>query len=300
MEEVQRGARSQEASRSRNGFQSDAAREQAIIEQMSMVKALAISIESKLPRHVEMDDLLSAGVLGLIEAAGRFDASLGIAFSTFAYNRVRGAIVDSLRDEDAASQSLREKGKRIEKAIGRLSVIFGRMPTEAEVASFVQIPIGEYRSLVQRLWMLNIRSANEEASSEQSCDGRGPRDLLINLIPDRATPDQQSRLEQEELAGRMHRAIESLPERQKTVISLYYYREMTMSQISKVVEVNESCVSKTHAKALLNLKAAMRDASRAVDSDSEEVAQKSDIHVRKPMSASHNVSKQIAALRKRA
>lgn len=297
MEEVQDGVRLFGVSHSSVGFASDDARERAIIEQMPMVKALAKSVQNKLPQHVEIDDLLSAGVLGLIEAANRFDTSLGVAFSTFAYNRVRGAIFDSLRGEDAASQSMREKGKRLEKAVNRLSAIFGRIPTEAELASFLQISIKEYRLLVQKLWMLNIRSANEEASSERGCDGRGARDLLINLIPDRSTPDQQSCIEQGELIDRMHQAIDSLSERQKTVISLYYYREMTMSQISKIVGVNESCVSKTHAKALLNLKAAMRDASRA---DRCRPGHQPGTKAPMPMRASHNTRGQIAAFRKRA
>jgi RNA polymerase sigma factor for flagellar operon FliA len=243
-------------------FATAEAREQAIMGEMPMVKALAQSIHDKLPRYVEISDLLSAGIIGLIGAAGRYDTSQGTTFSTFAYSRVRGAILDSLRDEDCGSRTLRRKAKQIEVACNRLSTLFGRDPSESEVASFLQISLDEYRSRAQAVWMATIQSIDEEACSP-NCYGEVETDLLVNLIPDRSIQDPQSRLEQKEDISLIHHAIESLPDRQKTIITLYYYRGMTMSQIGSLIGVKESGVSKMHAKALQKLKASMLDTAKA-------------------------------------
>ncbi len=280
------------------GFTTVEAREQAIIGEMPMVKALAQSIHDKLPRHVEINDLLSAGILGLIDAASRYDTSQGTTFSTFAYSRVRGAILDNLRDEDCGSRTLRRKAKQIEVACNRLSTLFGRDPSESEVASLLQISLDEYRSLAQAVWLATIQSIDEEACSP-NCYGELETDLLVNLIPDRSIQDPQSRLEQKENISLIHHAIESLPERQKTIITLYYYHGMTMSQIGSLIGVRESSISKMHAKALRNLRASMLDAVRA-GCKHRDVALDSIRRRRKPMAAVPDMGAELAGLRKSA
>jgi RNA polymerase sigma factor FliA len=246
------------------GFVSSEAREEAILSSLPLVKSLAQRIQDRLPRHVEIGDLVSAGVYGLIEAANRFDPNQGTSFSTFAFNRIRGAIIDSLRCEDLVSQDLRRKGQRIEETIHRLTVQFGRRPTEKEVADTLNVPLKKYQAMVHQLWMVDIESVDVEIDNGAS-ETSDERDLLINLIPDQSCINQHTYAETRELVDHVRRAMVKLPANQRAVLSSYYYREMSMSQIGSELGVQESCVSKTHAKALLNLKATMMDGKRPVD-----------------------------------
>ena len=233
--------------------------EQAILSQKQIVNALAKRIQDKLPRHIELDDLRSAGYLGLVEAASRFDPQQGKTFSTFAYYRVKGAMLDSLRDEDTKTRTLRQKAKRIESASHHLSAEYGRLPTESEIARYLQISLREYQDLALALWLTNIQSMHDDVQNKFFPDEQSGSDPLLNTIPDPRWISPQEKIEKEELLLCMERAVEALPERQKKVIELYYNgdKDMTMKEIGAVLGVNESCVSKDHARALLNLKASM-------------------------------------------
>jgi RNA polymerase sigma factor FliA len=277
------------------GFASDEEREQAIMSQMPLVKMLAQKILEKLPQHIELDDLISAGIYGLIESANRYDKSQSASFHTFCYSRIRGAILDSLREEDFGSRNIRQKAKQVEDIYSRLTIHFGRNPSESEMASSLQISLSEYRNLRQDLWMLDIGSVDEKCFT---ADGR-EQDLLINLIPDQSTIDPYTSFEQKEALCLMQQAVESLPAREKTVISLYYYSEMTMSQIGSQVGVKESAVSKTHAKALLLLNASMRDSAKA-ERKAEETTHQAKTRDPKTLRATHSVTGLLAAFRTRA
>jgi RNA polymerase sigma factor for flagellar operon FliA len=274
------------------GFASDEEREEAIMSQLSLVKMLAQKIQDKLPRHIELDDLVSAGIFGLIESASRYDKAQSASFHTFCYSRIRGAILDSLRDEDFGSRKIRQKAKQVEETLNSLTALFGRKPTEHEMASALQISIDKYRALQQNLWMLDIESADEQCFT---ADGR-EKDLLINLIPDQSTPDPYSTFEQKESIFLMQQAVESLPDRQKTVISLHYYSELTMSEIGSMVGVKVSAISKIHAKALLNLETSMREMECRI----QETTLQAEACECKPRRAEHNVPGLLAAFRKRA
>lgn len=277
------------------GFASDEEREEAILSQIPLVKMLAQKIQGKLPRHIELEDLVSAGIYGLIESANRYDKSQSASFHTFCYNRIRGAIMDSLREEDFGSRNIRQKAKQVEDTYNRLTILFGRNPSESEMASNLRISLNEYRILRQDLWMLDIESVDEKCFT---ADGH-EQDLLINLIPDQSIIDPYTSLEQKEALFLMQQAVESLPEREKTVISLYYYSEMTMSQIGSQVGVKESAVSKTHAKALLLLNASMRESAKA-ERKAQETTHQPKTCDRMSLRAAHSVPGLLAAFRRRA
>jgi len=240
------------------GFSSQEARDQAIISHMPRVTSIARKIQNRLPRHVELSDLLSAGTIGLIDAANRFDSSYQVTFATFSYTRISGAIFDSLRDEGFGSRDARTKSKEVDKVRGRLAMIFGRKPTESEMASTMHLPLGEYRSLLQDIWMLSVVSAHDERSAGEPGEGEtGERDILLNLIPDKSAVNALKHMEKHEANSQLGLAVQALTGNQQAVIGLYYYLEMTMSQIGSILGINESNVSKTHAKALNTLRASM-------------------------------------------
>jgi RNA polymerase sigma factor for flagellar operon FliA len=275
------------------GFSSPEERDEAIISHMSLVRCIAKKIQDRLPRHIELGDLVSAGTFGLIDAANRYDpAEKNASFATFAYSRIRGEILDSLRDEDFGSRDVRKKAKEVDQVWSRLAILFGRKPTESEMASTLQLPLDEYRSLLQEIWMLSVISAHDERHTDEP----GERDLLLNLIPDKAAIDAHSHVEREEAVSQMCRAVKDLPQRQQSVIMLYYYEEMSMKQIGSAFGINESSVSKTHAKALLNLKASMLDASRAA-SGLEETTLRPEPEYRKPQRTDRRI---LTGLRKSA
>ncbi len=229
--------------------------EKEVVEHLPMVKKIAQHIHGKLPKGVaEFDDLVSVGMFGLLEASRRYDPSRDISFATFAYPRIRGAILDNLREDDRGSRTLRKKAKTIEQTVDRLSKSFGRYPTEAEVVDALNMTISEYQSLVFKIWSLAIISLDaSDDCTEQSSD------RPLNRIPDPSSITPLAVLEKKETSAHLLRAIESLSERERRVVSHYYFREMTMKEIGADLGVMESCVSKIHAKAVLKMRATVMD-----------------------------------------
>ncbi len=224
--------------------------EQVMLAHLPMVRFLARRVHERLPQHVEMEDLVSAGVVGLIDAVQKFDPSKQVKFRSYAQFRVRGAILDSLRALDWGPRALRRRGRQIEDTIRSLNASLGRSPTEAEIASEMQVTLEQYQQLLGDLRGLDIGTLNAERSEDTE-------DELAHLAGD---PEDNPLLqcERSETKARLARAIAELPERERTVLTLYYYEEMTMREVGLTLNVVESRVSQIHSSAMVRLRAALR------------------------------------------
>jgi RNA polymerase sigma factor for flagellar operon FliA len=217
-------------------------------EHLPIVSFIARRIHERLPQHVPIEDLYSAGVLGLLDAFGRFDPSQQVKFRTFAQFRIRGAILDSLRKLDWSPRELRRKGRAVEQAIQGLIGQLNRSPTDTEIAQKLNMPLAAYQQLLGELKGLEIRSLNSEGPEES-----GEEEL--DLLPARSDDDPLLRYLDGEMRQRLTTAINELPERERLIMTLYYYEETTMKEIGIILGVVESRVSQIHASAVLHLRA---------------------------------------------
>jgi RNA polymerase sigma factor FliA len=195
-----------------------------------------------------IEDLYSAGVLGLLDALGRFDPSKQVLFRTYAQFRVRGAILDSLRTLDWSPRELRRKGRAIERAIQMLTGELTRSPTDIEIAQKLTIPLAAYQQLLGELKGLEIGSLHAERFEDSD-------EEELDLIPGRPEDDPLFRYLDGEMRERLTKAINDLPERERLIMTLYYYEETTMKEIGLILGVVESRVSQIHASAILHLRA---------------------------------------------
>jgi RNA polymerase sigma factor for flagellar operon FliA len=232
--------------------------EQVLLEHLPMVRFLARRIHERLPQHVDIEDLVSAGVVGLMDAFSKFDPDKKVQFRSYAQFRIRGAILDSLRTLDWSPRELRRKGRAVEEAIRVLSARLDHAPNEAEVAVEMSMSLGEYQQLLGDLKGLEIGTLHVERN-----EGSGEEELAY--VPGRPEEDPLFCCLRKELEDRLAEAIQNLPDRERLVMSLYYYEEMTMREIGLALGVVESRVSQVHASAVAHLRAALRDlASRGV------------------------------------
>lgn len=221
--------------------------ERLMIEHLPTVRYLARRIHERLPQHVEIDDLVSAGVLGLIDAFRKFDPEKKVQFRSYAQFRIRGAILDSLRTLDWSPRDLRRKGRAIEEAIRSLTARLGRAPSEPEIAVEMGMDLGEYQQLLGELKGLEIGTLHVERSEDS-----GEEELAY--IPNNPEDDPLFCCLKSEMQTRLTAAIDQLPERERLVMTLYYYEEMTMKEIGLTLGVVESRVSQIHASAVLRLR----------------------------------------------
>ena len=224
-------------------------RENLITSHLTKVKFLADRMAAKLPPSVERDDLYGAGVIGLVDAAERYDSSRGVAFTTFAETRIRGAILDSLRSLDWASRSTRKRAKGVEAAYAEIEQQVGRAATEEEVAKHLDIPIHELQQLLQEISGLKLGNLDEPE------DETGMT-LLDTVRGKDATPDEE--FEESEKRRLLANAITNLPERERNVIALYYKEELTMKEIGSVLDITESRVSQLRTQAIVRLRNRVR------------------------------------------
>jgi len=228
-------------------------REDLILEYIPLVKYVAYRIASRLPHNVDLDDLINAGVIGLIDAVEKYDPSKKIKFRTYAEFRIKGAIFDELRTQDVLPRSWRQKIKELEEVYLRLEQRLGRTPTEEEVAEEMQISLEEFHQNLHEVRSINFLSM--DGLIDPTCADKGHlRDMLMD--PDGRDPLEVLGLS--ELRDLLAEAIDQLPERHRLVIALYYYEEMTMKEIAEVLGVSESRVSQIHSQALLSLRAKLR------------------------------------------
>lgn len=224
-----------------------AEQEQLMIEHLPTVRYLARRIHERLPQHVEIDDMVSAGVLGLIDAFRKFDPEKKVQFRSYAQFRIRGAILDSLRTLDWSPRDLRRKGRAIEEAIRTLTARAGRAPSEPEIAAELGMELGEYQQLLGELKGLEIGTLHVEHSEDS-----GEEELAY--VPNRPEDDPLFCCLKSEMRSRLASAVDRLPERERLVMTLYYYEEMTMKEIGLTLGVVESRVSQIHASAVLHLR----------------------------------------------
>jgi RNA polymerase sigma factor FliA len=227
------------------------ARERLVVAYSPLVKYVAGRMSSGLPAHVEEADLISYGLTGLISAIARFDLSREIKFETYAITRIRGAIIDELRTLDWVPRSVRARARAIERANMKLESRFQRAPTDEEMSSELSMTLEEFHDA-----LLSISNSTIVALDElwNVSDSTGDSVSLLDTLPDRGAPDPQSVVDQSELRDRIADAIAALPEREKLVVALYYYENLTLREIGEVLGVTESRVSQLHTKAVLRLR----------------------------------------------
>lgn len=221
-------------------------REKLIIEYAGLVKLVAGRLNMYLGYTVEFDDLVSYGVFGLIDAIDKFDYYKGVKFETYASLRIRGAILDQIRKMDWIPRTLRQKQKKMEQAYSKLEGIHGRNATDAELANELEITLEELVDWKNQVEIANIISLDDYI--EQGAEVKV--DPLVR--PKFTQPEVQ--IEKEELKVRLKQALESLTENERKVILLYYYEELTLKEISSVLDVSESRVSQLHTKSLSKMK----------------------------------------------
>ncbi|WP_158944163.1 sigma-70 family RNA polymerase sigma factor [Granulicella sp. S190] len=225
-------------------------RDLLLMEHLPTVRYLARRIHERLPQHVELDDLVSAGVVGLIDAFSKFDHKKKVQFKSYAQFRIRGAILDSLRTLDWSPRELRRKGRAVEEAIRAVTQRMGRAPSEQEIAKEMELGLPEYQSLLGDLKGLEIGSLHMERSEDSG-------DEELTYVPGAPEDDPLYRCLKGEMKQRLVDAIDELPEKERMVLTLYYYEELTMKEIGLTLGVVESRVSQIHSSAVLRLRVAL-------------------------------------------
>ena len=223
-----------------------------VTQELSQVYYIASRIRERQPQHVELEDLVSAGVVGLIEAARSFDSSKNVHFRTFAKFRIRGAIFDSLRETDWGSRYMRRKGREIADATARLEARMGRRPQEHEVAEEMHVEPEYLRKIIGQLDALQVGSQSVAVSSDrsESLD-------VIESAPNLDDPDPLEICLDGERKAHLAEAISKLSEREQLILSLYYREELTMKEIAKVVGVALSRVSQIRQEIMVKLRVSL-------------------------------------------
>jgi RNA polymerase sigma factor for flagellar operon FliA len=228
-------------------------REKLLLQYLPLVRRVAGRMLGTLPRSVRLDDLVSAGVMGLLSSVDNFDPTLGIKFETFAMNRVRGAMVDSLREMDWVPRSVRQKARQLERAVEELTQKLGRMPDDPEICDRLGLTVDGYRNLLEEVNVTVLLSLDDAFPTLE-----GDSTALGDVTSDPNAETSQDRVEEMELCGLLVDNLKLLPEQEKLVLALYYYEELTLKEIGEVLKLTESRVSQIHSKAILKLRSSVR------------------------------------------
>ncbi|HKG16334.1 MAG TPA: FliA/WhiG family RNA polymerase sigma factor [Solirubrobacteraceae bacterium] len=229
-------------------------RESLLVAYSPLVKYVAGRVLSGLPGHVEEADLISYGLVGLISAIDRFEPERQVKFETYAIPRIRGAIIDELRTLDWVPRSVRARAREIERANVKLEHRLQRAPTDDEIAAELEITLDEFQDSLLRISNSSIAALDEVWTVS---DVTGDEVSLLDTIEDRASPDPARAAGAADLKDRVAEAVARLPEREKIVIGLYYYENLTLREIGEVLDITESRVSQLHTKAVLRLRSHM-------------------------------------------
>ena len=225
--------------------------QQIVLEQMPQVKYIARRIHEHLPQHVPFEDLLQAGMVGLIDALNKFDSEKNVKFASYAKFRIRGAILDSLRENDWSPRDLRRKSRQIDTVVQKLQTELGRTASEPELAKALGLSLEEFQALANEIRGLEISSLHCEMNED------GQEADLTQNIPGPPDEDPLTLCVKGEMEGLLKEAVAKLPEREQQVLMLYYQHEMTMRQVGELMGVGESRVSQIHSLAVKHLRAAM-------------------------------------------
>ncbi len=242
---------------------SSEARDKLILHYSPLVKYVAGRVSANLPQNVEAADLVSYGIFGLIDAIEKFDIEREIKFETYAISRIKGSIIDELRSLDWVPRSVRSRSKELERVMVELENKFKRVPTDEEAAEAMNMTIKELHGLLSQLSYTSVIALEELWAVGTDKDERVS---LIDTVEDANSADPSDIFEVSETKEVLAEAIEKLPEREKIVVALYYYENLTLREIGEVLGVTESRVSQMHTKAVVRLKAKLRQAKTHADS----------------------------------
>jgi RNA polymerase sigma factor FliA len=231
-------------------------RERLILHYSPLVKYVAGRVGVGLPPNIEQADLVSYGIFGLIDAIEKFDLTRSIKFETYAISRIKGAIIDELRAIDWIPRSVRYKAREVEKAYAALEGRLHRTPTEAEVAAELGIALEDLHQIFSQVSFVNVVALDELLNVGGE---RGDKLSLVDTLEDTKAEDPVQAFESEETKYLLARAINTLPEREKIVVTLYYYEGLTLAEIGQVLGVTESRICQMHTKAVLQLRAKIAD-----------------------------------------
>jgi len=234
-------------------WQDNEERDRILLEQLPQVRYLARRIHERLPRHVPLEDLVHAGVIGLIDALNKFDRSKHVQFSSYAKFRIRGAILDSLREMDWGPRELRRKARGVEEAHRKLSMELSRAPTENEMAAALGLALKEFQQLLGELDGLEVGSLRIESPWD------GKEEDLCDYLPSAPEDTPFFRCLRGEMKDLLARVIAELPAKEQQVLALYYFEELTMKEVGAVLGIGESRVSQIHSLAVVRLRARLEE-----------------------------------------
>jgi len=228
-------------------------KDKLVLEYAPLIRFIAQKIAMRLPSNIELDDLMSSGVIGLMDAIDKYDPSRDNKFKTYAEFRIRGAILDELRSQDWVPRSVRDKSKLLDRTIVKLESELGRTPEDQEIADRLKISLSELHDLVNQVKPVSVLSI-DEAPTFSSVDKKS----ILNILEGCKVNNPHSQLNVKFVKEIVTRAIEDLPERQRLVLSLYYYEDLNLKEIGRVLRVTESRVSQLHAHAIARLRAKLQ------------------------------------------
>ncbi len=228
-------------------------KDEIIVEYAPLIRYIAQKIAARLPSNIELDDLISCGVIGLMDAIDKFDPSRDNKFKTYAEFRIRGAILDELRAQDWVPRSVREKAKLVERAYQKLEGELGRPATDDEMCKELNMSQEEFHDLLNKAKSVSLLNIDDSASFN-----RGDKKLMMGLLENRRSSNPYAAVNYKKARERIKEGIKSLPEKQRLVLSLYYYEDLNLKEIGQVLDVTESRVSQLHTQAIIKLKGKLK------------------------------------------
>ncbi len=228
--------------------------EQIVKEYSPMIKYVANRIALRLPPHIEVDDLISVGAIGLMDAIEKYDPSRGAKFKTYAEFRVRGSILDELRSLDWVPRSVRQKASNLDAVSSKLQSKLGRLPEDEEIAKEMGVTLEEFFKTLNETRNMPLVSLEDLGIARDS----GDKQSLLDTLEGKGDVDPQTQMRLTELKNLIAAAIDSLPEKERLMVSLYYYEELTMKEIGEVLGITESRISQIHSKAVYRLRTKLK------------------------------------------
>jgi RNA polymerase sigma factor for flagellar operon FliA len=224
-------------------------KDRLILEYAPLIKFIAQKIAIRLPPNIEVDDLISSGVIGLMDAIEKYDPTRDNTFKTYAEFRIRGAILDELRAQDWVPRSVRDKAKLLDRTTVKLEAQMGRTPEDTEIATALQMSLEEFHDLVNQVRPVSLLSIDDQQTFSNV-----DKKSIINLLESCKLSNPLNQLNIKTIKDVITKAIEELPEKQRLVLSLYYYEDLNLKEIGKILRVTESRVSQLHAQAISRLR----------------------------------------------
>lgn len=228
--------------------------DQIVQEYSPMIKYVANRIALRLPPHIEVDDLISVGAIGLMDAIEKYDPNRGAKFKTYAEFRVRGSILDELRSLDWVPRSVRQKASKLDAVVSKLQSKLGRPPEDEEIAEEMEITLDDLFDVINETRNMPLLSLEDMGISRDS----GDKQSLLDTLAGKSDVDPQTQLRLNELKSLIAAAIDTLPEKERLMVSLYYYEELTMKEIGEVLGITESRISQIHSKAVYRLRTKLK------------------------------------------